>query len=138
MAVIEIRKDPTERELMWFGVLLAVFAGLLGVVIYFKFHAPDVAFGVWGAGVLITIVYSLTRPLRRPLYVGWMYAAFPIGWVVSHIVMAVAYYVVVTPIGLLHRAVKPDPLGRRFRPELPTYWVEHRPDALPPRYFRQF
>ena len=34
----------------------------------------------------------------RPLYVGWLYAVFPIGWTISHLILAVIYFLILTPI----------------------------------------
>jgi hypothetical protein len=72
------------------------------------------------------------------MYIGWMYLAFPIGWTVSHVLLAVTYYLVLTPIGLIMRAVGRDPMRRRLDPEAKSYWIEHRPDRDPSRYFRQY
>jgi hypothetical protein len=59
--------------------------------------------------------------------------------VVSHVVLAIVYYLVVTPIGLVMRLVGYDAMKRRFDGEATTYWV-HRPDnaADAKSYFRQF
>ena len=139
MAMIEIKTNPSRRELRWFGLLFAVFFGLVGALIAFKFRLMDAAYIVWGSAGIITTLYYVVPPVRRPLYVGWMYAAAPIGWVMSHVLLALVYYGLLTPIGLLRRALRPDRLCRRFQPDAPTYWVEHRPGARgATRYFRQF
>ena len=76
--------------------------------------------------------------LVRPIYVGWMVLVFPIGWVVSHLLLAVLFYVVVTPIGLLLRLAGRDALGRRLLPERDSYW-EARPEPVSSNtYYRQF
>ena len=65
-------------------------------------------------------------------------ATYPIGWTLSHLVMAIIYYLVLTPIGILLRLVGHDPLCRSFEPTRQTYWVERRPPEHKGRYFRQF
>ena len=88
--------------------------------------------------VELDLVAYAVPPLRRPLYLGWMYVAFPIGWVISHVVLAIVYYLVFTGTGLVMRLLGRDPLQRRFEPDAQTYWVEHRPGEDLARYFRQF
>ena len=138
MAVIEINKNPSRRELLVFGGLLALFAALVGTLCWFKFDAPRAARAVWIAGAAIVALYFIIPPLRRPLYLGWLYAAYPIGFVVSHVILGAIYYLVFTPIGLLLRALGKDPMQRAFDRSAPTYWIEHDPHTDTRRYLRQF
>ncbi len=136
--MIEIDKNPSEKNLRWFGVLLALFCGVLGALIRWKFTAPNVALGLWCAGPLLALVYYAVPVIRKPMYVGWMYAVFPIGWVVSHLLMAIGFYLVFTPIGLILKICGRDPLYRGFDPQASSYWVKRPPAADPARYFKQF
>jgi len=76
--------------------------------------------------------------LRRPMFVGWMYAAYPLGFIVSHVLLGLVYFGVVTPIGLLLRAVGHDPMTRRFDRSAKTYWIAREQTRDVRRYFRQF
>ena len=80
----------------------------------------------------------MAPPVRRWIYVGWIYAAFPIGWTVSHVLIAGIYYLLITPIGLIIRATGRDPLLRKFDRSAPTYWTPHPPPGDVKRYFRQY
>jgi ABC-type uncharacterized transport system permease subunit len=136
--VIEINKNPSRSELKWFGLLLLVFLGVVGAVVNWRFHAPAAARGLWMAGVGLCLVYYALPVLRRPMFIGWMFLAFPIGWTVSHVLLGLTYYLVFTPIGLLIRFLGRDPLHRKFEPDAKSYWVEHDPSGDPSRYFRQY
>ena len=138
MAVIGVNRHPAAKELRWFGVLLAGFVLLAGGVLRWRLDAPEAAVVVWTGGAAVAAVYAAVRPLRRWIFLGWLYAAFPIGWVVSHLVLAASYYLVVTPIGLVVCWVKGDPLDRRPSGSATTYWRERRPQEDVRRYFRQF
>ena len=59
----------------------------------------------------------------RPIYVGWMVLAFPIGWTVSQAMLALMFYGLFTPIGLLFRLIGRDPLQLSRRSGLETYWT---------------
>ena len=67
-----------------------------------------------------------------------MYVTFPIGLVLSHVIIAFIYYVVLTPAGLLLRLFKGDLLARAYDPSATTYWIKRTPQTDTSRYFRQF
>lgn len=138
MALIEIDRHPAARELRWFGVLLAVFVLLAGAFVRVRLDEPAAAWWIWTGGAGLTAIYAAVRPLRRWIYLGWLHAAFPIGWTVSHLLLAAMYYLVVTPIGLVVRWSRGDPLDRACDRAASTYWVARRPVRDVKRYFRQF
>jgi ABC-type uncharacterized transport system permease subunit len=135
--MIEINKNPSKKELAWFGLLCLAFFGVIGLSVLHKAHAIRPAIIVWAIGAAGVALYYAIPPLRRPIYLGWMYAAYPIGWAVSHIVLAIAFFLVFTPVGLLMRLLGRDPLARQFDPSASTYWTAHDPGTHPDRYFRQ-
>ena len=138
MAMIEINKHPSRKELLWFGLLFLLFFGIIGGLIYWKFQAPTVAYRIWIGAAVVAGIYFIFPPVRRPLYLAWMYAAFPIGLVISSLVMVLIFYAVVTPIGLILRLMGRDSLCRALDPGADTYWTERDIDAPHGRYFRQF
>jgi hypothetical protein len=71
------------------------------------------------------------------IYTGWMIAAFPIGWTVSQIMLVILYFVVFTPVALVFRAIRRDPLQLRRR-SVASYWTAKPPAAKAEDYFRQF
>ncbi|MEO1130614.1 MAG: SxtJ family membrane protein [Planctomycetota bacterium] len=142
--MIELRTNPSARELRWFGVLVAVFCTIFGLIIWGKavwlfgaqtMTAPIV---IWSFGALFCLTYYAVPPLRRWMYAGWILAVFPIGWVVSHVVLAAVYYVILTPIGLLLRLFGKDPMHRRIEPDRASYWIDRGEASDSSRYFRQF
>jgi len=137
MAILEINKRPSRRDLVVFGVGLLAIAGIMGAGLYFRRGAHDAARIVWIAGAAITALHFAIPPLRRFIYLGFVYVTFPIGFVVSHVILAAVFYLVVTPIGLLIRLFGNDPMRRRFDRAAATYWVEHDPHRDRARYFRQ-
>ena len=138
MAIIEINTDPSKKELRWFGVMLVVFVLAVGALVRWQFDAPAPAQRIWIAGGVLSMVYVVAPPLRRWIFVGWIYAAFPIGWTVSHVLLASIYYLVFTPIGLLLRLTKGDPLERQLDRSAASYWRPHESLRDVRRYFRQF
>ena len=93
---------------------------------------------LWIAGPVVAAIYYGLPVIRKPVYLAWVYAAFPIGWTVSHLLLAVVYYLVLTPIGLALRLFGRDIVSRRFDRSATTHWIERRPVDDRTRYFRQF
>ena len=85
-----------------------------------------------------TVACFVAPVIVKMIYLGWMYAAFPIGWTVTHLVLAFVFYGVVTPIGLVMKLFGYDPMRRTIDKAAETYWIEHDPAGEPARYFRQF
>src|SRR2546422_3987753 len=138
MAIIEINKNPSRRELNVFGLLFLLFSGVVGAGLYFRSGAHEAARGVWIAGFVLTALYFAIPSLRRPFYLGWLYVTFPIGFVLSHVILGAVFYLVFTPVGLVLRLLGKDPLHRRFDRDAKSYWVEHDPHVDPKRYFNQY
>lgn len=138
MAVIDLRLDPTERELRWFAPLLLVFFGVVGAIARWGFDAAAAGYALWAVGGLLASLYAAVPAWRLSIYRGWIRATYPIGWLVSHVVLAGVYYLLITPIGLLSRVVRRDPLTRRFDREATSYWVARKTRFETKQYFDQF
>ncbi|GAG37655.1 unnamed protein product, partial [marine sediment metagenome] len=55
-----------------------------------------------------------------------------------HLILAIVYYFVLTPIGLCMRLVGYDPMNRRFDRNTQTYWTPSETNNDIKAYFRQF
>jgi hypothetical protein len=138
MALIEINRAPTARQLRQFAGVWVVFFGVAGAVVLHRHGWPTTWVAVWVAIVLAGLTSLFLPRLAGLLYVGLSYATFPIGWLVSHVVLTVVYYGVFTPIGLLMRLVGRDPLQRRLDPSSPSYWKPRPESTDTQRYFHQY
>jgi len=136
VALIEIR-SPSRTDLRWFGAIVLAFFGIVAGIAWWSFHAAGAARGLLATGALLAAAYYAIPPLRVPLYLLWMHAVAPIGWLVSHAVMAFIYYGLIAPMGLGMRLFGRDTMARRFEPAAGTYWTEHDPGGDPARYLRQ-
>ena len=100
---------PAPRELKWFGILLVPFLSILASLSFLKWNSPVAGYSIATGGFLLVAVYALLPRSRPVIYRGWMAAVYPIGWLVSHVVMTILYFLVFTPVGLLMRATGHDP-----------------------------
>ncbi len=139
MSVVQINRNPTLRQLRQFGWIWMAFVALFGAVAWFKFHNPALARGLWVAAVVVPVLGWAIPPFMRLVFLGMSYLAWPIGFVVSHVVLAGVYYLVLTPIGLVTRLVGYDSMKKTFDREASTYWVPRdRGKIDAKRHFRQF
>ena len=136
--MIEINFHPPQRDLKIFAVLLIAFFSLVAGWLYWKHAAPTAALIVFVAAIVVGCVCYVSPTVGRYVYVGMTLAAFPVGWVVSHVILAVAFYAVFTPFGLIMRLFGHDAMQRRFDPAASTYWVRRTEQPKPEQYFRQF
>lgn len=135
--MIEINKNPSSRELRQFSVAAGVFAALVGLLVFRKTESWQAAGAIWAAGATVAGAGLAAPRSVRLVYLGLNTITMPIGVVVSTLVLAVVYYVVVTPVGIAMRLAGRDPLSRKRDPAAETYWLKHRPTTTQ-RYFRQF
>ncbi len=96
------------------------FAVLAAVMLWgSRLHAAAIS-GALGA---VLILAALAIPTRLgPAQVSWMKLAALISRITTPIFMGVVYFVVITPIGLLMRVFRSNPLVRRGGRS--GYWVE--------------
>ena len=60
-------------------------------------------------------------------------------WLTTRLILALTYYLVITPIGLLLRLFGKDALQRKIDPGADSYWIEREPEPLDrERYKKQF
>jgi hypothetical protein len=138
VALIELKTDPTPRELRMFALLwMPLFAGIVGVVLWRRGAVLPPAI-LWSGAALVAAVGAFRPRAIRPLFVGLIYLTAPIGWVVSHAVLALVYYGVVTPIGLLLRIFGRDAMKRGFDPRATSYFVPAEQGKKSEDYLRQF
>ncbi|HSR54474.1 MAG TPA: SxtJ family membrane protein [Acidobacteriota bacterium] len=136
--MIQINHNPSLRELRQFGLIWVTFFSAAAA--FYGYRSSDWMTAGWlwtGAMVLAAAGFAVPAWMRL-LYLGLSYAAFPIGWLASHVLLAIIYYLVVTPIGLLMRLLGHDPLQRGLDEKRSSYWNEQEPSLPSQRYFRQF
>ncbi len=113
-------KPPSERGT---GIVFAVVAAIVAVL----FRGTQ---AVWISAVAIAgvlLVVSFARPaLLKPLNRAWFKFALLLSRVMNPVVMLLVFVVAFVPMGLLMQVWR-DPLIRRRKPELKTYWIARDP-----------
>lgn len=138
MAVIEINWKPTTRDLRVFALVQLLMAFVVAWLLHRRLGWDAAAIGLAAVSLVLVVVGLASPVLLKPLFLLWMCAAFPVGWVMSHLLLGVVYYVVLTPIGFALRCRGRDTLGLKHRGDAPSYWTARPDPPESPRYFRQF
>jgi hypothetical protein len=145
--LVELNWNPDRRTLRQFGFIALGGFGLLAALAWFE--RGLFAFGLgaareWVAGAfaalaVLSALFSLVFPRGNwPIYAGLSLVALPIGFVLSYLIMATLFYLVIAPIGLLLRLFGKDPMQRGFDRRASSYWVDAHPPRPRESYFRQF
>ena len=142
MSLVSINWQPGKKELKSFGWAMLVGFALIGGVLHlgwfpFKTAHPTAALVCWSFGTISGVLGLAGTRAVLPIYWAWMGIAFVMGNIISRILLALVYYLVVTPIGLLMRCTGRDLLHLKRQAE-DTYWVDvtYRTDKN--AYERQF
>jgi hypothetical protein len=136
--MIDLNWKPSDRELRQFAFFFLLAAAIVGGVLWWRWDLQKVAYGLWIAGPIVALVGWFAPRAVKPLFIGMSVAAWPIGMVLGFVLLAITYYLIVTPVGLLFKLFRHDPMHRRFDREADTYWIKRPPPAPAARYFRQF
>ena len=136
--MIDLNLKPSERQLKQFGVAFLVAGLVVGGVLWWRI-GPNLASKIlWGVGPVAALVGLVAPRALKPVFIALTLLAFPIGLVIGNLAMALTYYLIVSPIGLIFRLIGRDPLHRKLDREAASYWIERPPQVPAERYFRQF
>src|SRR6266576_617914 len=134
----DIPKNPTAKALRQFAAAWLVFFLAVAAHQYFKrgHHQLGIALGVCA---IVIGFPGLVRPAAvRWIFVTWMVLAFPIGWLVSQVMLLLMFYGLITPVALIFRLRRRDNL-RLSRPANPsTYWFPKQTPKDVRSYLRQY
>lgn len=120
-----------------FGLIALIFFGCLSALGLWKEKSlPFYLFGLLSALGLGFIIIPNTL---RPVYIGWLKTAHFLGRVVTTLILALAYYLVITPSALIKRIFGGTPLPVRPDKKSSSYWVTRAESAQPKeRYIKRY
>jgi hypothetical protein len=128
---------PSDKMLRQFSGLCILFFGAIAARQEFHHHHRTAAV-IFGLLAITLGPLGLVAPRAvKPIFVGWMALAYPIGWLVSRIVLGALYYLLFTPVAFIFRLNGRDALRLKPAPAAASYW-QTKPRALDKaQYFRQ-
>jgi len=119
--------SKSKKELRNFGVIMAVALAIIASILLWKDRSAwPYLYGI--AGFFLVAGLAFPR-LLAPIEWLWMKFARIMGIITTSIILSVAYYFVVTPIGIIMKIAGRDPLHRRFDRRAKSYWIPVDPDG---------
>ena len=125
----------------WFPLLML----LIGIIfLLFLLESTIIGFlgGVIGIGigVAIGVIMNLTLNALAAQFGGVAVSllAFPIGFVLSYVIMATLYFLIIGPIAVIRRVFGRDAMHRSYDSSASSYWTQARPPRDKENYFHQF
>jgi hypothetical protein len=138
MALIKINDNPSDRDLRQFaGIWFPLFWVAVAGIVFYSTGRVAIPLALLAAGLVVGAIGAVYPPFIRPVFLIWMYGAFPIGFVVSHLLLGIVYYGLMTPVGLAMRLAGHDSMQRRFDRDAPTYWTPMDRVSSKSEYLRQ-
>lgn len=133
----EINTQPAPRVLRQFAcACLAIL--VLATARQYRVGRHELALALILTGVVIGLSGFIWPRSLRWLFVGWMKIAFPLNLLVSELVLALMFYLVLSPLALVFRLMGRDSLNLKAAPERGTFWAARESNKDPRRYFRQY
>jgi len=128
---------PTPATLRWFAGIGAGLLLTLAAVQWFVNDNAVAAALLAGFAVLAGMTALFTPRAVRPIFVGLMIVTFPVSWLMMHLMLAIVFYCLFTPLALWFKLIGRDALGLRLERARTTYWIAKPAADDVRRYFHQ-
>lgn len=115
----------SAREGRKFGFTVGGAFLALGGLLWWR-HRPAAPY-LGGLGAALALAALVAPTYLGPVQKAWMALAHAISKVTTPIFMAIVYFVVLTPIGLVRRAFGSNALEHRAKGD--SYWVTRSPEG---------
>ena len=133
----DLNLRPEARMLRQFALLWLLFFAGIGAFQWLSRGNSGVAWMLAAIGGMAGLPGLIAPRSIRWLYVACMVVSFPIGWVVSQAMLAILFYVIITPMALLFRLRGRDLLLRRAAGQKSLWLSKSLPQDVR-SYFRQY
>jgi hypothetical protein len=131
MAIGESRR---EVRITWIG--FTVIFAVIGSILLYRERGAFVYF--YGASGFFALFAAVAPMALLPLYRLWVKFAMVLAWFNTRLLLALVFYLVITPIGLGMRLLGHDPLERKIDKGATTYWKEKEQIDDVTRYEKQY
>ena len=135
MALLDPNWKPSNLQLRQFGLLCAL---VLPVVCWWWSLSVLAILISFLLGVTISILGLVAPQTLKPLFVGLMIIAMPIGLVVSELSLLLVYALVFFPIGICFLILRRDRLMLKLERQSSSYWERKSKAKSIRNYYRQF
>lgn len=131
------RANPLQghkRRALIQAAIMAVVATLLTLI----WHKVWLGLVIYSLGALVVISGFLAPRLFRALERAGQWLGRMVALAITWLLLAPFFYLCFAPAGLILRLVGKDPMARRYDPDRPSYWIDHKRPSCSQPYSRQY
>ena len=117
--------DVSARALRGFGLVVGGVFVALAALSAWRAGGTLSAFA-WGftvVGALLVVAGIAAPRALGPVYRVWMTGAVAMGFVMTRVILTLAFVLVFVPVGLFFRLIRRDVLAQRPDPSAASYWI---------------
>ena len=135
----QISSSATTKQIRQFGLLVGMVLIAIGSWQLYRQIYPTTRIILWVIGGFLFVSGLLWPKILKPFYILWMFLAHILSWINTRIILGLIFYLIFTPIGLIMRLIKRDPLQRKIDQEVDSYWIQREePQNIKEHFERQF
>ena len=117
----EIKNIKTNKEeIRKFGFLIG--GVLIAISIFMLWKALTYYQLVLIIGISFILLGLIIPIILKPIYIAWMTFATILGWIMTRVILAILFYLIVTPIGLIARIFGVKFLDLSWNDNVKSYW----------------
>jgi len=116
--------EVTTTDLRKFGFIMgAMFALMFGLLLPWLMDKTSENWPIWPfIGTAIFWLLAVAMPeILRPINIIWLKFGNIMGWINSRIILALMFYLLIFPIGLILKVFGKDSMNRKFDKDADTY-----------------
>ena len=128
--------SSTKKDLRNFGFTIGSILLVIALILFFKEKDSDVYF--FSIGLVFILSGIVLSFILKPFYKIWMTFAVIIGWIMTRIILAILFFIIITAIVVLARLFGKDFLN--LKPDnRDSFWnMRNRDRELNQDYEKQF
>lgn len=116
--------DFSEKSLKKFGITIGSILLIIGLYLTWKINFTTFISIISVIGFLL-IAFGIFAPKSLSnIYKYWMMFALILGWFVSRIILAILFYLVIAPIGIVTKILGKDFLRIFNKSKIYSFWIK--------------
>jgi hypothetical protein len=125
-----------KKNLKNFAFSMCVALSVVGTILFLRHKQSFLWFYTFAVLILGLGIFAVR--LLEPVYILWKRFAYILAWINTRIILALVFFIIFTPLGLIMRLFRSDPLQRKFNHQIRSYWKDRKKTEFDPlQYERQ-
>lgn len=108
-------------ELRKFGLMMAGVLSLGFGLLFPLLSGNAISAIFWEIGFFFLLLGWFKPLWLKPIYQLWMKIGHGLGWINTRIILGITFFALITPIGLIMRFFKQDPMNKCYDPNAISY-----------------